>query len=154
MHWSVRLFGRRVRLVVEPEHWTTGICSDLPDGMHILMWDFDMDELAGVVAGLASVQRRFELPAIVIWTTGPGRYHAYSLTRLTWPVARGIVATTPSVDVVWLGLCMRRGFFTLRIGQRGMDGPPRPILRLPGYAPPQARWEELEHVSVYSTPKG
>jgi hypothetical protein len=139
---------------VEREHWTVGLCSDLPDGRHILMWDFDESELAAVASRLASVQRRYELPTVYVLQTRPGHYHAYALDRRPWVEARSIVAGTPGIDVVWYGLCLKRGFFTLRIGPRGEDARPRPVLVLPGRVPDRARWEDLEHLSMYTTPKG
>jgi hypothetical protein len=93
-----------------------GVNSILPDGKHILMWDFDDASLAQVKANLAEVALRYKLPNIYILNSGlPNHYMAYCLKRVTWQKAVEILAATKGICVTYLRFGVFRGKFTLRI---------------------------------------
>jgi hypothetical protein len=94
----------------------TGVNSLLPDGNHILMWDFDDIPLCQVVITLKCIQDDYELPNIRILYTGkPNHYIAYCFKRCTWWDTKRIIAATPYVcsDYYKWGIFRKR--FTLRV---------------------------------------
>lgn len=108
--WRLHLYFR-LRLL----HPTYGVNSDLGDGLHMLMWDFDERPLQDVTAALWTMQEEFFLPSIYIVRSSAGEcYHAYCFKRVRWNMAKQIAASTPWVDDKWLGIGILRGFFTLR----------------------------------------
>ena len=96
-----------------------GVNSDLGDGSHILMWDFDNRTQNEVIESLEDVQHKFFLGPINVLSTGlPCRYHAYCLTRYTWPDTLRILASTEGLDPQFFKIGTVRGFFTLRISDK------------------------------------
>jgi len=102
-----------------------GYNSNLPDGSHFLMWDFDDVELATVEGELKKVQQAFNLPTIYIMSSGkPNCWHANCFKATPWEVVRAIIGLTPSVDKKYLSIGILRGFFTLRyspVGKREIE---------------------------------
>lgn len=113
MVWDTEVFISINRL-----HRMDGVNSRLPDGNHILMWDFDDKELGEVEDRLAVVQYFSHLSSITIMQSSERGFHAYCWTRLTWEQARSIVASTADVDKVFLGIACLRGHFTLRFSDK------------------------------------
>jgi len=88
----------RITLTIAPVTKVIGVNSKLPDGKHILMWDFDDTTLLNVVFALGLVQRRYKLPDIYIFESSPKHYIAYCFKRMNWRKAVEIIAATPGVD--------------------------------------------------------
>jgi hypothetical protein len=94
----------------------TGVNSLLPDGNHILMWDFDDIPLWQIKLTLALIQQDYILPQIRILNTGKkNHYIAYCFKRCSWWDTKRIIAATPFVcsDYYKWGIFRKR--FTLRV---------------------------------------
>lgn len=113
--WSFRA-GRITRV--------TGINSNLKDGRHIIMWEFDGDDHEAVYLALCAAADRYELPPISIVRSHPdGGFHAYCFYACDWLEAIHIVSGTPGVDPGYVSMCAMRGHWTLRLSDKG-QGPP------------------------------
>lgn len=100
-------------------HKTLGVNSKLPDGRHILMWDFDGADEDAVRSVLTYVQDVYSLGDIVIASSGrDGHYHAVCLQPHHVASATLILMDTPYVDYKWVGIGLYRGYWTLRFSAR------------------------------------
>ncbi len=107
--------GRRLHFSFEKVTIVTGVNSKIDEHNHFLMWDFDDKPLSLVMESLLAVQKRFNLPAITILSTGkPGGYHAYCFKRYSFIEVQEILASTRNLDKNYLALGIGRGYFTLR----------------------------------------
>lgn len=108
-----------------------GVNSKLPDGRHILMWDFDNVEEDNVIKALLQVQRRYKLPTIYLINTGlPLHYHAYSFVARSFADVIRILYSTEGIDKVYFKIGIVREFFTLRYSpKRGREF--KLVLRMP-----------------------
>ena len=96
-----------------------GVNSKLPDGKHILMWDFDKHTLLFIEKSLRWVQDFFNLPKIyILKTSPPNNYIAYCFTRCEWALARSIVGMTVGIDENFYKWAVFRRRFTLRVGKK------------------------------------
>jgi len=95
---------------------------------HILMWDFDNQELSDIERHLRRVQTRHFLSDIHILESNKekGNYHAYCFTRTSWQRAVEIVCSTSGIDWDFVRLAVYRGNFTLRVSEK--LGRPKPKL--------------------------
>jgi len=94
----------------------TGVNSLLPDGNHILMWDFDDIPLEIVQTELSIIQSIYDLPTIYILNTGkPNHYIAYSFAKCTWRLTVEILAATPHICEDYFKWGVFRKRFTLRV---------------------------------------
>jgi hypothetical protein len=94
----------------------TGVNSQLKDGNHILMWDFDNTPLSLIKVDLTSLQQQHNLPNIYILNTGkPNHYIAYCFKRCQWWNAKRIIAQSlfTCEDYFKWGIFRKR--FTLRV---------------------------------------
>jgi hypothetical protein len=94
----------------------TGVNSLLPDGNHILMWDFDDIPLSLIKIDLTSLQQEYQLPQIRILNTGKkNHYIAYCFKRCQWWNAKRIIAQSlfTCEDYFKWGVFRKR--FTLRV---------------------------------------
>lgn len=99
-----------------PTTTVVGVNSTLPDGSHILMWDFDETTLGAVITALEATQAIYELPNIYILETKPKtNYIAYCFKKVNWRKAVEIIATTKGVDWPFFKWAVYRGHFTLRV---------------------------------------
>jgi len=130
-----------------------GVNSELEDGNHILMWDFDDVPLDKVKSALRKVQTRYFLSDIIILKTKePDSYNAWCFTRVPWQRAVEIVAATEHVDWGFFRYSVWRYHFTLRTTPKnGRDS--RQVARLEGYELPTARIEDLKYWVEYETKK-
>jgi len=128
-----------------------GVNSILPDGKHILMWDFDGVSLEQVVQALGAVQARYQLPRIYILYTGKkGHFMAYCFKRCEWQKAIEIIAATKYVDMTFFRFGVWRKKFTLRITPK--DGRKiRLATILEGFNPEDATIDELDSFVKYET---
>jgi len=92
-----------------------GVNSRLPDGQHILMWDFDDVDLKTVRDSLLIVQQQYLLPNIYILQTNDHNYIAYCFRAYPWRKAVEIIAATPFYDWNHFKYGIYRGYFTLRV---------------------------------------
>jgi len=92
-----------------------GVNSRLPDGRHILMWDFDDVPYQIVRDSLITVQQRYLLPNIYVLQTNNRNYIAYCFRALLWRQAVEVIAATPEYDWNYFKYGIYRGQFTLRV---------------------------------------
>ena len=96
-----------------------GVDSTLPDGNHILMWDFDHVDFWQVHDALVEVQQVYMLPRIYICRTSPRQgFHAWCFKRVPWRKAVEILAYTKHVDWNYFKYGIYRGHFTLRVSPK------------------------------------
>lgn len=96
-----------------------GCNSNLPNGKHILMWDFDMQDESVIAGHLKSLQYRYGLPDIYIMKTSPKQgFHAYCFKAVDFKKCVEILAATPSIDWNYFKYGMYRGHFTLRVSPK------------------------------------
>lgn len=131
-----------------------GVNSYLGNDMHILLWDFDHNELEEVKQALKVVQTRYFLSDIHIAQTKPdGGYHAYCFTAVDWQRAIEVLAATPHVDMKYLKWSMFRGRFTLRVGEK-LGRVSHKVATLEGYCLPDATVVDLKSWVIYETVGG
>lgn len=125
-----------------------GINSNLKDGSHILMWEFDNASYYPVREALLYAQDQYQLPDIHILQASSNKsWHAMCFARCPWPLAISIVAGTPGIDLDWLRMCVNRENWTLRVTDKG-QGEPKVFEVLAG-ALPEATPEDLTHAVLY-----
>jgi hypothetical protein len=96
-----------------------GVNSTLPNGQHILMWDFDDIPLDVVEVALALIQDIYNLPNIYILNTGKVEHFiAYSFEALDWKDSIEIVAATPHIDRNYFKYGVYRDHWTLRVSPK------------------------------------
>jgi len=128
-----------------------GVNSQLENGRHVLMWDFDDVELANVVEDLKRVQIKYFLSDIhILRTKEPNNYICYCFTSQDWRRAVEIVAQCHYVDWQFLRFGVYRGHFTLRVTPKN-ERTPKAIYRLIGYDQPDCKPEELTSWVKYET---
>lgn len=113
-------FGKwRLTVTLAPIIDVIGVNSSLPDGHHILMWDFDNVPLKKVKDALLVQQLMHVLPRIRILETQPSKnYIAYCLTRCTLNKAIEIISSTQFICFNFLKWGVFRKRFTLRISHK------------------------------------
>jgi len=143
-HWRFSFAAVRITDVA-------GVNSVLPDGKHILMWDFDDIPLNKVIAALWTTAITYSLPPIYILSSGkPNHYMAYCFKRVDWQKAIEIIAATPHVCQTFLRFGVWRKKWTLRITPK--DGRNiKLIAKLPGLSKPDVSIKELDSFVKYET---
>jgi len=128
-----------------------GVNSILPDGKHILMWDFDGVTPQQVIESLAEVQAKYKLPTIYILYTGKkGHFMAYCFKRCEWQKAIEIIAATKYIDMTFFRFGVWRKKFTLRITPK--DGRKIKLwCKLNSNVPEDATIDELDSFVKYET---
>ena len=125
-----------------------GINSNLKDGTHILMWEFDNDTYWRVRKVLQEAQDEWDLPDIHILQPSSNKsWHAICFARCPWPLAISIVAGTPGIDIDWLRMCVNRENWTLRVTDKG-QGTPEVFEVLAGI-PPECTPKDLTGAVLY-----
>ena len=128
-----------------------GVNSTLPDGKHILMWDFDDMKLEDVIDELEFMKSLYALPKIYILNSGkPNHYIAYCFKRLEWRDAFGIVASTKGVDWNFIKYAAVRGHFTLRVSSKN-GKKPKLVHIIDGVTSEDANVKELRSWVQYET---
>jgi len=116
MIFKTRIGHWRITFTIAPVTNVTGVNSNLPDGNHIVMWDFDNVAEILVTVALRVAQKQYNLPNIYILNTGkPNHYIAYSFARCVWKHSVEIVAATPFVDPNFFKYGVYREHWTLRV---------------------------------------
>jgi hypothetical protein len=153
MIWRFRIGKWRFTFTLAPVEDVVGVNSQLPDGRHVLMWDFDHTPLSTVCAELYRLMVKYQLPNIYIFKSSPGdNYIAYCLKRVSWWEAKRIVADTPFVDEQFFKYGVYRGYFTLRVSGKNGYTPER-VTVISSDTPETASWWELNSWVVYETLK-
>jgi hypothetical protein len=128
-----------------------GVNSNLENGRHILMWDFDDVPLDVVADSLRRVQSRYLLSDIHICRTKePHNYIAYCFSSQEWRTACEIVASTGNVDWQFFRFGVYRGHFTLRVTPKS----DRRIVfatSIDGHSLPDCKPEDLKSWVRYET---
>jgi len=151
MMFRLQLGGGKFTFSVAPVVDVIGVHSLLPDGNHILMWDFDEQTLLEVVASLENVQKRYRLPKIYVLESNPnGGFIAYCFTRLGWQKALEIVLATSGVCLNFVKFAVLRDKFTLRVSRKA-KGTPKLVYILNSSKPEQSNPKELRRWVRYQT---
>jgi len=141
----------RIAIGILPTVKTEGVYSSLPDGRHILMWDFDDVPLRTVELELRKVQFSYNLPNIYILNTGKkNHYIAYCFKRCTFEEAREILARCHHIDPEFYRLGVYRGRWTLRIGPK-CGRVPKLVKVLKSPVPEDVSIKELNDFVIYET---
>lgn len=128
-----------------------GVNSNLPDGKHFLMWDFDDNDLKEVTRELIIVQAKYNLSAITILNTGrENSYHAYCFSTFDLDTVKRIIMDTRGVCWTFLMMAHRRGYFTLRFSPKA-GREIKKVAVLSGYADPDINPLEVSSLVRYST---
>jgi len=151
MIWKWRIGRYRITFTFAPVVDVIGVNSELPDGNHILMWDFDNINLTEVLRALLMVQTKYKLPAIyVLETKKNSNYIAYCFKRLPWRKVVEIIASTPHVDWGFLKYGIYREKFTLRVSPK-CGRRPKLVLTLPSKRKEDVSIFELRSWVKYET---
>jgi len=143
-NWRVTLTIARIAKVI-------GVNSELENGRHVLMWDFDDVPLNEVFHDLRAVQTRYLLSDIhILRTKEPDNYIAYCFTSQDWKTAVEIVAQTHTVDWQFLRFGVYRGHFTLRVTPKN-EREIKPAIRIEGYELPDCKPSDLKSWVRYET---
>lgn len=120
MIFKIRLGSWRFTFTLAPVIDIIGVNSQLKDGNHIIMWDFDDVKLEQIEIQLSLIQSIYDLPNIYILNTGkPDHYISYCFDRCKWRKTVEIVAATPQVDPNFFKYGVYRGRWTLRVTPKG-----------------------------------
>lgn len=116
MIWRIRITHWRITFTFAQVTDIIGVNSKLPNGQHILMWDFDDMNFPTVRNELERIQATYELPRIYILNSGKPDHHiAYCFYQCSWRKAKEIVASTLCVDPLFFKYGVYRDKFTLRV---------------------------------------
>ena len=129
-----------------------GVNSELTDGRHILMWDFDGVSLERVKRILSYRQGDLSLPKIHIFQSradGMG-FHAYCFQCCAFSEAVSIVADTAHVDWDFVKWAVIRGRFTLRLSPKG-GYIPHEVAVLPSVIADNSAPEDMRSYVRYET---
>jgi len=108
-HYKLTLTFARIAKVI-------GVNSNLEDGRHILMWDFDDVSLNNVRYYLNQALVRYALSDIyILRTKEPDNYIAYCFNAFEFKRAAEIIAYTKGVDWQFFRFGVYRGHWTLRV---------------------------------------
>lgn len=151
MIFRISIFHWRLTFTIAPVSNVIGVNSLLPDGKHIIMWDFDDIPLNVIEVALAWVQYDHDLPNIYILTTGAkDHYIAYCFERCTWRQSIEIVASTLYVDPSFFRFGVYRKKWTLRVSPKE-SRKPKLVLTLTSPKPETASISELNSWVKYET---
>ena len=114
-----RLGSWRFTFSMAPVVDIIGVNSKLPDGNHILMWDFDDVSFRKVRKALEEIAWSWKLPRIYILETFPERnFIAYCFARGSWQNVVQIIASTDGIDPNFFKYGVYRERFTLRVSRK------------------------------------
>ena len=151
MIFKFRLGRFRFTFSLAPVIDVVGVNSRLPDGNHIVMWDFDNVPLFKVVKNLLKVQRHFKLPNIYLFQSSEGNnYIAYSFVKRKFQEIVKIIAYTDGIDFSFFKYGVYRERFTLRISEKN-GFKPKLLIVLKSRYPEEAKLEDLKSFVKYET---
>lgn len=142
--WRVTLTLAKIAKVI-------GVNSELENGLHILMWDFDNIPLQNVCLDLQVAQTRHFLSDIHICRTKePDNYIAYCFSSKDWRTAIEIVAQSRLCDWQFFRFGVYRGHFTLRVTPKN-EREIKLVYRLEGLEQPDCKPSDLKSWVRYET---
>ena len=128
-----------------------GVDSTLPDGNHIIMFDFDATTLNKVITEMLKVQMVYKLPTIYITETSPDTgFHAWCFKKVSWMKLIEIMAFTKGIDWNYFKYGVYRKHFTLRVSSK-CGRIIKPITKLPSPVPEDVTIHELRNWVQYET---
>lgn len=95
--------------------YTLGLNSNTKDGKHIIMCDFDIDDINKVKGDLLKCQKYFTLSTFYIVKSNNG-FNAFCLDKVTIEKLREIYNNMEYVDPLFIKMTFKRGYSTIRIG--------------------------------------
>lgn len=106
------------KLTTENSPLCFGIQSNLPDGKHIFMLDYDGDDYSLLYKSIIDIQNTYKLSDFFILKSANG-YNAFTLDKLELDFIVSILSNYDIIDPQFIALAMHpnRGFFVLRMGQ-------------------------------------
>ena len=120
-----------------------GINSNLKDGDHIIMWEFDETDKMAVLGALQAAQVFHSLPDIHVAESHlGGGFHAYCFKAVSFVKSLNIVSGTALVDPNYITMCAMRQHWTLRLTDKG-QGAPQYVKTLYGYGPGSVQYADL-----------
>lgn len=141
----------RITFTFAPVTNVTGVNSNLEDGNHILMWDFDDTTFDDVFKNLLTVQRIYDLPHIYILETLEDKnFMAYCFKRTPWRKVVEITAFTKDVDPNFFKYGVYRDHFTLRVTPK-CGRKPKLVWILRSLIPEDCSIPELKSWTIYET---
>jgi len=151
MIWRGTIRGIRATLTIAKVAKVIGVNSELEDGKHILMWDFDEVPFEDVHAALLTVQAAYCLSDIhLLRTKVPDNYIAYCFSAQDWQKACEIVCATEHVDWQFFRFGVYRGHFTLRVTPKN-ERRIKLVTRLEGCCLPDCKPPNLKSWVRYET---
>jgi len=173
MIFKLQVGNWRFTFTVAPVTTVIGVNSQLPDGRHILMWDFDDTSLEEVIKSLQRVQAIYDLPPIHILQTKTtniefgkiidympfgkvqdltitGNFIAYCFKALPWRKVIEVIAFTKGVDANFFKYGVYRERFTLRVTPKG-NREPHWIHTMPSKVAPDVDVKDLKSWVKYQT---
>ena len=148
---KLTIFNWRFTFSCAPITKIIGVNSILPNGNHILMWDFDDITLNNVVAALLITQRTYNLPTIYIMETKKDKnYIAYCFKEVTWRKTIEIITYTKGVDYNFIKYGIYRNKFTLRVSPK-CGRKPKLVYKLFSDEPEDVKIKDLKSWVQYET---
>ena len=99
--------------------WTEGIDSLLPNGKHILLWDFDNCNLETVKTSLREIQDKYNLPTIHIYADNKeNSFRASCPKQVDFKQLLRIMLDTENVHLNYIAWTMLKRYATMRIGKK------------------------------------
>lgn len=149
LNYKFRIGRFQVSLVAGLVTKVQGVNSNLKDGQHIIMWEFDETDYDKVRQALFAAQTFNHLPDIYIAQSHPGGgYHAYCFRAMSFIESLNIVSGTALVDPNYITMCAMRQHWTLRLTDKG-QGQPEYKETLYGYGEPRIGYDDLVGVVEY-----
>lgn len=149
----IKVCGVRATFTIARTTKVIGVNSQLEDGRHILMWDFDEVGLSEVAEALTPIQTRYFLSSIyILQTRYPNHHIAYCFTACEWRKVIEILASTRFVDLNFIKYGVYRGRFTLRVTPKNVTIP-KLVLTLPGWEAANCNVDDLKLWVRYETLK-
>ncbi|MEM2591596.1 MAG: hypothetical protein QXI60_03325 [Thermofilaceae archaeon] len=118
MYWRVYLGPFKVYFGLQYLTRYEGVRSDLPDGRHIILWDYDDLGQDTVFSELRRVQWRFRLSNIYVHRTSEeNKFHAICFSARTFREVAIILLASTHCDLEYVKLGLIRGYWDLRINK-------------------------------------
>lgn len=116
MYLRFRFLNHRIVFYNRRIYETGGINSNLKNGLHVPMFDFDYINIRELETEMMRLRDEFNLGQILIMNTGKyDSYHGIVLNAMSWRDAVALVASCKYTDLKHLQFSLRRGHFTLRV---------------------------------------
>jgi hypothetical protein len=151
MIFKIRIGHWRFTFTFAPITDVIGVNSNIENGWHIPMWDFDDVGFSDVETALLIQQREWRLPNIYILSTGkPRHYIAYCFKEMLWRACVALVAGTGFVDPNFFKYGVYREHWTLRVSPK--EGrKPKLVKVLYSNIPEDCSIDELNSWTKYET---